>query len=395
MLSKAILALAAASLVKDVVAAGPNQHGHQHMHQKKALVTEVVTVTEHVTVTLSDNGFKAQGEATSTKKFYTHSRKTRSRRPRPSATTTISAPIAVPTPEQAAPTTIITQTKESAPASSVAAAAAPVADPAPVEVEPAAPVQSQSAPAPSSNPAPASAPVLSGGPKRGLAYNDPNLLGRFLSTGSRIGWTYNWGQLDDSKTGLEFVPTLWGTTKGFPATWAGNAQKGLDAGSKCLFSFNEPDLDSQSNMSPQDAAKAHIELMGPFQGKARIGTPSITNSGAAGQGTRWLQAWFDACAGNCPADFVNIHIYGFDTATFLRYLLDVYQQFNKPVWISEFGFGGSEEEIDNQLGYIIDQLENNATYSFVERYAYFMAAEGILTRGNSLSTYGNTFAYGV
>src|SRR5690606_32924921 len=105
--------------------------------------------------------------------------------------------------------------------------------------------------------------------KRGLAYNDPQLLRPLLGDGSKATWTYNWGQQDDSGTGLEFVPTLWGLKLDFAETWPANAQKAIDAGSKNLFSFNEPELAEQANMSPQLAAQKHIELMNPFSGKAR------------------------------------------------------------------------------------------------------------------------------
>ncbi|KAK4454990.1 hypothetical protein QBC34DRAFT_391235 [Podospora aff. communis PSN243] len=185
----------------------------------------------------------------------------------------------------------------------------------------------------------------------------------------------------------------WGITKGFPATWATNAQKMIDAGSKALFSFNEPDHAAQANLSPEQAAASHIELMNPFAGKARIGAPSITNSGAAHQGIGWLKRFFEACNGKCAVDFVNIHIYGFDTNTFLQHLINVHNLFGKPVWITEFAFGGSDEEVDRQLQVVIDQIERNATFSFVENYSYFMAAEGMMVKGNSMSSYGNTFAY--
>jgi hypothetical protein len=230
--------------------------------------------------------------------------------------------------------------------------------------------------------------------KRGLAYNNPSLLQAFLNSGTKVSWTYNWGQYDDSGTDLEFCPMMWGLKLDFAETWPANAQKAIDAGSKCLFSFNEPDLGAQANLSPSVAAAKHIELMNPFSGKARIGAPAITNSGAEGQGISWLQQFFTACAGQCAVDFVNIHIYGVDTNTFLAHLRNVYATFNKPVWITEFAFDGSDDQINAQLETVIDQIENNATYSFVERYSYFMVQDGTMVKGNTLSTYGQTFAYG-
>ncbi|KAL2149605.1 hypothetical protein VTH82DRAFT_8257 [Thermothelomyces myriococcoides] len=229
--------------------------------------------------------------------------------------------------------------------------------------------------------------------KRGLAYNDPQLLRPLLGDGSKATWTYNWGQQDDSGTGLEFVPTLWGLKLDFAETWPANAQKAIDAGSKNLFSFNEPELAEQANMSPQLAAQKHIELMNPFSGKARIGSPSITNGVGPYHGIEYLQQFFDACAGRCAVDFINIHIYGVDTNTFLNHLLNVHAAFNKPVWITEFAFDGTEDEINAQLETVMDQIENNSTYSFVEAYSYFMVRDGIMVRNGVPTKYGNTFAY--
>ncbi len=187
---------------------------------------------------------------------------------------------------------------------------------------------------------------------------------------------------------------LWGLKLDFAQTWPGNAQKAINAGSKCLFSFNEPDLGSQANLSPQLAAQKHIELMNPFSGKALIGAPAITNSGATGQGISWLKQFFDSCGGKCAVDFVNIHIYGVDTTTFLTHLRNVHDAFNKPVWITEFAFDGSDDQINAQLKTVINEIETNPTYSFVQRYSYFMVGDGHLVKGNSVSSYGNTFAYG-
>lgn len=436
MFSKALIALAAASFAGQAVA-GPHHHGYQHAHQKRAIVTEMVTITEWVTVTIGDSE-----TSTSAKVFYTNHRKSRTQ-PRPESST---APVAAPPSSSSvvvvvAPTTIVSQasptTQVASPPPVVEQSTPPAPAPSPsstpeVVVQPSeqaanTPAPPVSSPAQVTQPAPIPSPTpdtqgnpgtgntetgntnnnsgnnnnpgTSGGNtgasgKRGLAYNKPELLKRFLNDNSKISWTYNWGQRDDSGVNIEFVPMLWGLKVDFPEVWPKNAQNAIDAGSKCLFSFNEPDHAGQANMSPQLAATKHIELMNPFQGKARIGAPAITNSGEPGQGIQWLQQFFDACGGRCAVDFVNIHIYGVDTNTFLAHLRKVGELFQKPVWITEFAFGGSDDEINSQLQTVIDQIETNATYSFVERYSYFMVEDGIMAKGNSVSTYGNTFAYG-
>lgn len=418
MYSKTLVALAAASLVGQAIA-GPHHHGLQHAHQKKALVTELVTVTDWVTVTITE------GEtSTSARTFYSHSRKYKSRPTLKSSSESTSqstsesiassAP-APPAPTPADPTTIVAVTtaapeQNTPPAAEAVPVSSNVAEvvntPAPAPPAPSTTAQPTTPPAPaqegngssqsggSNNNNGGSSGNTGGSAKRGLAYNNPQLLSRFLSSGTKVSWAYNWGQYDDSGTNLEFCPMLWGLKLDFAQTWPGNAQKAIDAGSKCLFSFNEPDLDAQANLSPQVAAQKHIELMNPFSGKALIGSPAITNSGASNQGIGWLKQWFDACGDKCAVDFVNIHIYGVDTNTFLAHLRNVHAAFNKPVWITEFAFDGSDDEINSQLEVVIDQIEHNATYSFVDRYSYFMVSDGHLVKGNSVSTYGNTFAFG-
>ncbi|KAK0635058.1 glycosyl hydrolase catalytic core-domain-containing protein [Bombardia bombarda] len=387
MVSKILVALAAASLAGEVLALNAHHQGHQHLHQKKDLVTEVVTVTDWITVTITDGESSTSAPAPLT--FVRNSRKSRSRSASSVSTTTIPSSIAIPSTAAIPQTTLVTEQKPSTSAEEnikIVSPAVPAPPPVPTSaISSAAAVEAPAAPSSGQ----------SGTALRGLAYNSASLLPSLLGSGSKVHWTYNWGQLDDSNVAVEFVPMLWGTTKGFPDSWATNAQKGINSGSKCLLSFNEPDNDGQANISPGEAAARHIDLMNPFASKARIGTPAITNSGSPNQGIDWMKQFFSACGGKCAADFVVIHIYGVDVPTFLQHVLDVYSAFQKPVWITEFAFDGSDDDVNKSLQTVIDHFENNSTFSFVERYSYFMVAPGSLvaSSGNSLSTYGNTFAY--
>ncbi|KAK4460313.1 glycosyl hydrolase catalytic core-domain-containing protein [Cladorrhinum samala] len=413
MFSKALIALAAACLAGQTVAGPHHQHGMQHAHEKRAMVTELVTVTNWVTVTVGRSQAKTKGKV-----HYTRTRKVRptaistltsSSTTAPAAVSEAAAPPPPSTEAASIPTTIVTRVRPvSEVAESIAPIEAPKSEPAvqppPPVVPTSPPVVSVTAPAPGpsikavqADPAPAPAPETGSGNsfsgRRGVSYNNPAYLQRFLNAGSKISWCYNWGQRDDSGVNIPFIPTLWGLKLDFAQTWPANAQEAINKGSPALFSFNEPDHAAQANLSPQVAAQKHIELMNPFSGKARIASPSITNSGNPGEGIEWLKQFFDACGGNCAVDFVNIHIYGFDTETFLAHLIKVHELFQKPVWITEFAFGGSESEINNQLATVLKAIEGDAKYNFVEHYAYFMAEEGMLVKGNSLSTYGQTYAY--
>jgi Glycosyl hydrolase catalytic core len=99
--------------------------------------------------------------------------------------------------------------------------------------------------------------------------------------------------------------------------------------------FNEPDLSTQSNISPTDAAAGYKTWMQPFAGKARLGAPAVTNGGSP-MGLTWLENFLNACSG-CTIDFVPIHWY--DSATNIDYFKSYVQQAHstsgKPIWITE------------------------------------------------------------
>lgn len=373
MVSKSLVALAAAAFAGETLAASIHR-GHEHLHvAKRDIVTHMVTYTAWttVTVTLEQSANPAPTTVDNNTKL-TKSRLSSS-----------SAAVAAPAEASSAAPSINTVVPN------VAVVNAPASPSATQNNVPAA--------APSTT-TPESTEGKSSGNRlqRGLAYNDGNLLQGFLGSGSKATWTYNWGQIDDSKSGLEFVPMLWGLKDKFEVSWPANAEQAIENGSKALLSFNEPDLDSQAHMSPSDAAENHKLYMNPFAGKARISSPSITNSGSPGMGLDWMQKFFDACNGECKVDFLALHSYGTDAPTVLNHLLDAYNRFKKPVWVTELGFDSDDDDAKTtkSMEYFLDQLENNSTFSFVERFSYFMVGEGHMLKNSQLKTFAKTFAYG-
>lgn len=231
--------------------------------------------------------------------------------------------------------------------------------------------------------------------RRGLAYNDEDLLPGFLGSGSKVTWKYNWDQIGSRSDGLEFVPMLWGTESNLTDYWTLNADAAIAAGSTCLLSFNEPDNWGQANLSVAAAVAGHIKYMNPYASKARISTPAITNSVLDGEGISWLTEFISECQGNCAIDFAAIHWYSpVDAQGFLQHLLDVYTATNMSVWITEFAPSGTDDEIESFLETVMFEMDFNATFSFVERYSYYMVAPGsLISSGTALSEYGSTFAF--
>jgi hypothetical protein len=235
--------------------------------------------------------------------------------------------------------------------------------------------------------------AASSGGKRGLAYNSAAMVSPF-SGSSKVSWAYNWASSSSglSVSGIEYVPLLWGMASSFTGPWSAAASSAIKSGSKYLMSFNEPDLSTQANLSPGDAASGFKTHMMPFAGKAKLGAPAVTNGGSP-MGLTWLKSFLSSCT-NCQIDFVCIHWYdsASNVAYFKQYVQDAYTAGGKkPLWITEFQASGSEAEQNTFMKTVLPWLDS---LDYVERYAWFMAGDAsgqLLSSATSLSTLGNTF----
>lgn len=230
--------------------------------------------------------------------------------------------------------------------------------------------------------------------KKGLSYNDASLTDAFVGDG--ITWAYNWAASPGGTilSGAEYVPLLWGENS--ISGWASAAQSAISAGSSHVLSFNEPDLDTQSNLTPENAAQLHQENMGGFGDGVQVGSPAVTNGDSTDppMGTNWLSEFFQACNGNCKVDFIAFHYYS-DTnlENFQNYVSQMIQfaQQNgiSEVWLTEFGATGSDDDVASFISQATSWLDQQ---SAVGRYAYFMCGDGTLLSGTSLSTLGQAYA---
>ena len=225
--------------------------------------------------------------------------------------------------------------------------------------------------------------------KRGLAYNDASLTTCF--SGSReVSWAYNWGSSSGGlSSDFTFIPTLWGTGSDFVDSWSENAKSAIASGSTHLFSFNEPDLAAQANLGYAAAATAYATYMNPFKGQAQLCAPAVTN-GADPMGLTWLKNFLDSCT-DCQIDCLNIHWYDSaeNTAYFKSYVEEAIALADgKPLYISEFGATGSDDQINSFLEEVMPWMDSNSN---IGGYAYFMVESGNLVSGTEPSTYGSTY----
>ncbi|CAD0089911.1 unnamed protein product, partial [Aureobasidium vineae] len=225
--------------------------------------------------------------------------------------------------------------------------------------------------------------------KRGLSFNNPAYTMPFSLSGqnSQVSWAYNWYQTSGSgfNPALDYVPMLWSNASDLTGQWASNAQAAIDAGSKYLLGFNEPDLclsgAGSSCIEMPSAVKAWKQYMEPFAGKALLGSPAVTNGGSP-LGLTWLQNFMGNCTG-CHIDFINIHWYSNKWAGANYFKQQVQAAYamsgGRPVWITEFGLDNSTPYTAAELQSFLEEvMEWMDEQDYVHRYAYFMDTTGAL-----------------
>ncbi|KAG9241770.1 glycosyl hydrolase catalytic core-domain-containing protein [Calycina marina] len=232
--------------------------------------------------------------------------------------------------------------------------------------------------------------------KRGLSYNEVDLLKPF--SGSKASWAYNWGPSTPSgiPSGIEYVPMLWGGADDKTGPWHDAATKSIAEGSKHLLSFNEPDHPDQAKMTPEDAAKKHIQYMNPYASNSvKIGGPAVTNGekeknmGPDG----WMTPFLNACHKKCRLDFMPVHWYGattnFGESGFEKFLKNAHAAAGMPIWLTEFGStAGSDADVESFLKSATELMDG---LDYVQRYAYFMVADGKMVSGTEISPIGKAF----
>ncbi|KAJ5972375.1 Glycoside hydrolase superfamily [Penicillium vulpinum] len=232
--------------------------------------------------------------------------------------------------------------------------------------------------------------------KRGAAYNDVTTVSALTSGGS-ISWAYNWA---GSVFGLlpanvEFVPMLWGP-KMFGA-WATAIETAIASGSSYILGFNEPDMASQANMSPADAAQYYMTYITPWSGHAKLISPAVTSSTEAGLGLEWFESFIGSCSG-CGISGLAVHWYGDDADNFKAFVTKAVDTASRhglsEVWITEFALNADVNGSINPantaafLNDVVPWLDQQAG---VTRYSYFMCAENYLLTGNALNQAGQAY----
>jgi Glycosyl hydrolase catalytic core len=221
--------------------------------------------------------------------------------------------------------------------------------------------------------------------KRGIAYDlaDP---ADFAALSPGVSWWYNWSTQPNTSAPtnyltqyqMDFYPMIWG------ANYDVNAVETYLLANptiKYLLVMNEPNLTSQSNLTPQQAAglwpdfeaisaKTGVKIVGPA---ITWGTmPNYTDP------VEWLDAFYAAyeAANNNQQpqiDYIAFHWYDYG----LSGQLDRLTKYGKPFWVTEFANWHSQNDgaqittLAEQEMQMTDMVNTCETRTDVFRYAWF------------------------
>lgn len=353
-----------------------------------------VTTTERTTVTVTaGEGSAPSSEAPAPSSYAAPSSEA------PEAPSSEAAPSsAAPAPSSsAAPTE--GSGSGSAPSSYVSEAdAAPSSPAAPSSYE--AP-SSSAAPAPSSG-SPASSSSSGGSPhqsspptydsgfrgKRGIAYNDSSMIPAAMANSGKIGWASNWEGVSKGfeNSDVTFIPTLHSDDSYWTGMWDDQVQAAIKQGLPYVFGPNEPDVPSQANMLPADCADFWRQWMEPYAKDIGLVAPSVSSTQEPNMGLDWLAQFMGNCS-DCTFAAVNQHWYAVDTNDVENFkdTVNGAAKYNKPVFVGEFAAVGSDSDKCEFLDTVMSWMDDEDS---VVGYAYFMAYEGLLVNGGSLTSVG-------
>ncbi|WP_052002668.1 glycosyl hydrolase [Microvirga sp. BSC39] len=218
--------------------------------------------------------------------------------------------------------------------------------------------------------------------KIGIGLWDKDSLGTALNDVDRakFNWYYNWDEralwdVDETPEQASYAPMVWG---GAALNLKAIAQA-KTLGATTLLGFNEPDDLYQANMSVEQAVAlwSQLEATG-----LRLGSPAPTQHGVLGANS-WLGRFMaEAEKLALRVDFIAVHYFSQskDVKEFKAWLEAVHQQYNKPIWVTEWCLADwsnpgrfTEEE---QAAFALAGAHMMDDLPFIEKHAWFAAYEG-------------------
>ncbi len=182
----------------------------------------------------------------------------------------------------------------------------------------------------------------------------------------KTDWYYSWGPKSIADlTDIEFVPMKWNAKSVTDANWADIL---VHQDVTHVLGFNEPDGETQANMSVDKQIELWPKML---ESGLRLGAPAVASNYTE------LYEFIDRCdALNYRVDFIPIHLYFEQTGQqFYNRCKAVYDRTKRPIWITEFNYGGDWTSGNPTLTQVRDRIQEIIqvfdTARIIERYAVF------------------------
>jgi hypothetical protein len=182
----------------------------------------------------------------------------------------------------------------------------------------------------------------------------------------RGSWFYNWGpSTTEGVADIEYVPCKWTAWNDVDSQWQTILNNNT---SSHLLGFNEPDGETQANMSLELMLRRWPKML---ESGMRLGSPAMASD------LNLLYAFMDKCDElNYRVDFVAMHDYGEGTAqAFYNKCKAIHDRTGRPIWIKEFNFGGTwtsgKPTYAQSAARIKEIIERYDKEGIIERYAIF------------------------
>jgi len=208
--------------------------------------------------------------------------------------------------------------------------------------------------------------------KKGFVYTWRDATAATKINSMNPDWYYTWSLSQIHDVNVPFVPMIWSSKS--------LAQLPGVKGDVVL-GFNEPDRTDQSNTDVPTAVKYWPQFKAT--GK-RLGSPATAGNPTKG----WQRDFMISCSAD--VDFMCVHWYGSaNPHTLLSLLHDLYDQYKKPIWITEFAVADwsattqskySESQVIDFMEAVLPALDD---LPYVERYCWKTRTTSDVNMGTS------------
>mmetsp|Transcript_23632 Transcript_23632/g.36496 ORF Transcript_23632/g.36496 Transcript_23632/m.36496 type:complete len:419 (-) Transcript_23632:85-1341(-) len=216
-----------------------------------------------------------------------------------------------------------------------------------------------------------------------------------------VSWGYTWekspsfSSLEDwDRANIEFIPMVWDEVDHLDVNGT------IPSKSPALLGFNEPNFVAQANLEPADAAALWpaLEKHAQHLDIPILVSPAVNFSPDTWPPVEWMRAFFEECdklypTNGCRVDAIGVHSYTCQV-NFLHESLSLYEEFNLPMWLTEFACEDDpvRQNAKGQYEYMLESIPFLEQYEFVDKYAWFSYdfgdSEAALIRDGELTPLG-------